>query len=72
MSLPDIGLLLVIPTIPSSVESVPSMQDVFDIVFPTSALPEPAVSFSSKLTGAGLLLLHAHRHLGHLHDRVLK
>ncbi len=26
----------------------------------------------SKLTGAGLLLLHAHRRLGHLHDRALK
>jgi hypothetical protein len=30
------------------------------------------VSFSSKLTGAGLLLLREHRRFGHLHDRVLK
>jgi hypothetical protein len=72
MSLPDIGLLPVTPTIPVSVESVPSMPDVSDIVSPTSALPEPDVSFSSKLTGAGLLLLREHRRLGHLHDRVLK
>ncbi len=28
------------------------------------------MSFSSRLTGAGLLLLHAHRRLGHLHDRA--
>ncbi len=32
---------------------------------PVSSLPEPSVSFSSRLTGAGLLLLHVHRHLGH-------
>ncbi len=30
------------------------------------------MSFSSKLTGAGLLLLREHRRFGHLHDRVLK
>ena len=37
-----------------------------------SSLPASVVSFSSRLTGAGLLLLHAHRRLGHLHDRILK
>jgi hypothetical protein len=37
-----------------------------------SALPDPPLSFSSRLTGAGLLLLQAHRRLGHLHDRLLK
>ncbi len=74
MSLPDIGLLPVTPTLPASVASVPSMPDVSAIVSPTSTLPEPPVSFSSnlKLTGAGLLLLREHRRLGHLHDRVLK
>jgi hypothetical protein len=50
-----------------------------DSVLPTSAVPplvpslaDPSDSFSSRLTGAGLLLLHAHRRLGHLHDRTLK
>jgi hypothetical protein len=41
-----------------------------------STLPDSFRSFSSKLTGAGLLLLHAHdaahRRLCHLHDRNLK
>ena len=37
-----------------------------------SVVPDPSDLFSSSLTGAGLLLLHAHRRLGHLHDRNLK
>ena len=36
------------------------------------SLADPSDSFSSRLTGAGLLLLHAHRRPGHLHDRTLK
>ena len=46
---------------------------------PVFTIPEPSVSFSSRFIGgnffkfgAGLLLLHAHRRLGHLHDRLLK
>jgi hypothetical protein len=37
-----------------------------------SAVPDPSDSISCSMTGAGLLLLHAHRRLGHLHDRSLK
>jgi hypothetical protein len=48
------------------------MPDVSDIVSPSCKLLKNAVSFSSKLTGAGLLLLHEHRGLGHLHDLILK
>jgi hypothetical protein len=72
MSLPDLIVLPIPINLPASVESVPSLPAASDIVSSTFTLPEPAVSFTSQLTGAGLLLLREHRRLGHLHDRDLK
>ena len=66
---------LVLPevvVIPASIDLSASLVPAAPPVSPVFTLPEPSVSFSSKLTGAGLLLLHAHRRLGHLHDRLLK
>jgi hypothetical protein len=66
---------LVLPevvVIPASIDLSASLVPAAPTVSPVFTLPEPSVSFSSKLTGAGLLLLHAHRRLGHLHDRLLK
>jgi hypothetical protein len=77
LSLPDLVVLPDVPVpinLPASVESDQCLPAVSDIVSPVFPLPEPSssVSFSSKLTGAGLLLLHAHRRLWHMHDRALK
>ena len=72
VSLPDLDVLPIPIPLSPSVESVPSLTDASNIVSSTFNLPESPVSFSSKLTGAGLLLLREHRRLGHLHDRVLK
>ncbi len=66
--------------------SVPLHSGAAPVFFSDSALPatglpllvsavpdsDPSDLFSSSLTGTGLLLLHAHRRLGHLHDRRLK
>ena len=72
VSLPDLDVLPIPIPLPPSVESVPSLTDASNIVSSTFNLPASSVSFSSKLTGTGLLLLIEHRRLGHLHDRVLK
>ena len=66
--LPDVAAL------PIPRESSTSLLQASSIVSPAPVftIPEPSDSFSSRLTGAGLLLLHAHRRLGHLHDRPLK
>ncbi len=57
---------------PAPMDHSTSLEPAAPIVSPAFTFPEPSVSFSSWLTGAGLLLLHAHRRLGHLHDRLLK
>ncbi len=65
---PDVVVL------PIPAESSTSMLQASSIVSPVSVfpIPDPSLSFPSRLTGAGLLLLHAHCRLGHLHDRLLK
>jgi len=52
---------LVLPevvVIPASIDLSASLVPAAPPVSPVFTLPEPSVSFSSKLTGAGLLLLH--------------
>jgi hypothetical protein len=60
--------------VPAVLSSGPELPFPIDSSVVVVQVPEIAsdVSFSSRLTGAGLLLLHAHRRLGHLHDRILK
>ena len=73
-SLPVIDFSPALVPVPAVLSSGLVIPVPIDSSTPVVPVPEAAseVSFSSRLTGAGLLLLHAHRRLGHLHDRILK
>jgi hypothetical protein len=57
VSLPELVVLPAHMNLPASVELVLSLPAATHIVSPLFTLPEPSVPFSSKLAGAGLLLL---------------